>query len=86
MPLETIGQRFAADVRHHEVDGVLRLAEREQRYDCRVAQVRQCPRFGEKTGALVIAPGAIGVQNLDRDETMELALARQVHGTERAAA
>ena len=59
-------------------------AEREQRHHRLVAEIRNGPRFAEQALAFVVAPCAIAAEHLDRDEPVEVALAREVDGAERA--
>jgi hypothetical protein len=83
---EAIGERLPADVRHDHVDHAVRLAEGEQRHHRRVAQVRDGARLVEQTLAFGVAPCAIAAKHLDRNESVEVALAREVDGAERAGA
>ena len=79
---EAIGERLPADVGHDHVDHAVRLAEREQRHHRRMAQVRDGARFAEQALAFVVAPRAIAAEHFDRDEAVEVALAREVDRAE----
>jgi hypothetical protein len=49
-----------------------------------MTQVSDRPRFAEETRPLLIAARTFFTQHLDRDESMQLSLASEIDGAERA--
>jgi hypothetical protein len=78
LPLEALAQRFACDMRHGVVDEAAGLAGVEERQDVGVLQVRGDPDLAQKP--LDAEQGRqFGFQDLERDETVVLQVARDVH-------
>ena len=75
---QTLGERHAADVAHDEVPDAVDLAEGVERQDPRVRQLRRDARLAPKSFATIGRGGKIGPQHLDRHESFERPLAREI--------
>jgi hypothetical protein len=85
LPVETLAERLPLDVGHHVIEETIDFARVVQRQNVRMIQSRGSLDLAQKA----IGPqrsGKLGMQDLQRNETLVLAILREVDGSHAAAA
>ena len=77
MTVNALGERFAVDVRHHEIHKVAGLGDGVDRNDVRMRQLGGEARLAEKALADGGVRRPLRRQDLDGDEPIEVHLARE---------
>ena len=78
LPLHLVAEGLPSHVGHHEVPEILDLAEAVERENARMREVGRCACLPPEALAMSLRHREIGAEHLDRDETLEIALSREI--------